>query len=237
MNSTRIRHLFSFICSRGGWGVVGAATIGFAGVYSVSGGEVVNGDFTAGLTGWVTQGSVFGSSGIAVLTDGGTTRSLLDQPIGSAIGMFSLTFDYRDALSSTVPNGALADTLFASIYLSDNLAGLDVSGGGFAEAIPLFDLDSTGAFNVNGTLGPSSKGVDWVKFTLTFNSTHEFLAPVFDLRDLNTINNDSAAAFDNVVLRAVPEPSAAVVALIGIFGVVLCPTRKRCLTGPTRNSR
>ncbi len=165
---------------------------------------VDNGTFDSGLDSWSTSGSAVPSSGIAVLTDSGATRSLLYQPVAAASGAFTLSFDFRGALSATVPDGAVADTFFASIYFADSLAALDVPGGVFADSLALFDLDSTGAFNVNGTLGASSKGADWVKFTLTFNSTHGFLVPVFDLRELNTTDNDSAVAIDNVVLNTAP---------------------------------
>src|SRR5205085_1829814 len=120
-------------------------------------------DFTSGLDPWSTQGSVTASNGVAIVTDSGVTRSLLFQPVTSGTGAFTLSFDFRNALSADVPVGALADTLFASIYFADSLAALDVPNGVFADSISLFDLDSAGAFNLvtNGSVGTSSKGTDW----------------------------------------------------------------------------
>ena len=166
---------------------------------------VSNPGFDSGLDPWSAQGSAAASGGVAVVTDSGVTRSLLSQPISLGPGAFTLSFDFRDALSASTPVGTLADSLFATLYLSDSLATLDVPGGAFADTISLFDLDSTGAFNVNGMLSASAKGAGWQRFTLTFNSVHSVLAPVFDLRDLNTIDNDSAVAFDNVDLETAPN--------------------------------
>jgi hypothetical protein len=75
----------------------------------------------------------------------------------------------------------------------------------FDQAISLFDLDATGSANVTGSIGPSSKGANWSLFSLTFDNTHGFVVPAFDLRDLNLVNDDSAVALDNVTLVEVPE--------------------------------
>ncbi|HZJ16488.1 MAG TPA: immunoglobulin domain-containing protein, partial [Chthoniobacteraceae bacterium] len=166
---------------------------------------LVNGGFDSGLSGWQTQGGVFPSMGVAVLADDSFTSGLLWQPVASLDGRFTLTFDYNNALSASVPQGALADSFFATLYFTDNLATFDIAGGMFDQAISLFDLDATGLANVTGSIGPSSKGANWSLFTLTFDNTHGFIVPAFDLRDLNLVNDDSAVALDNVKLTEIPE--------------------------------
>jgi hypothetical protein len=166
---------------------------------------LVNGGFDSGLSGWQTQGGVFPSMGVAVLADDSFTSGLLWQPVASLDGRFTLTFDFNNALSASVPQGALADSFFATLYFTDNLATFDIAGGMFDQAISLFDLDATGLANVTGSIGPSSKGANWSLFTLTFDNTHGFIVPAFDLRDLNLVNDDSAVALDNVKLTEIPE--------------------------------
>ena len=166
---------------------------------------LVNGGFDSGLSGWQTQGGVFPSTDVAVLADDSFTSGLLWQPVASLDGRFTLTFDFNNALSASVPQGTLADSFFATVYFTDNLATFDIAAGVFDQAISLFDLDTSGPANVTGSIGPSSKGANWSFFTLTFDNTHGFIVPAFDLRDLNLVNNDSAVGLDNVTLSEVPE--------------------------------
>ena len=135
-----------------------------------------------------------------------------------------LRFDFRNALSNNVPVGRVADTFFATLYFTNNAATFDIQGGAFDRAVPLFDLDSAGPFNVNGTIGPSSKGTGWSLFATTFQNTHGFIVPAFELRDFNLINNDSAVAIDNVVM--VPEPGSWVL-IGGLLAGFVCTRRKR----------
>lgn len=167
---------------------------------------VTNGAFADGLDGWEIRGAIAGSSGIAVVTDENANVSLLFQPVEATPGIFEVRFDFRNALSSDVPTGRLADTFFATLYFTNDVTTLDIQAGVFDRAIPLFDLDSRGPFNVNGTIGASSKGAGWSLFTRSFENTHAFIVPAFELRDFNFINDDSAVAVDNVVM--VPEPGS-----------------------------
>ena len=165
---------------------------------------LVNGGFDSGLSGWQKQGGVFPLSGVAVLADDSFTSGLLWQPVASVDGQFTLTFDFRNALSASVPQGTLADSFFATLYFTDNLATFDIAGGVFDRAISLFDLDAAGLANVTGSVGPSSKGANWSLFSLTFDNTHGFIVPAFDLRDLNFVDNDSSVGLDNVALSEIP---------------------------------
>src|ERR1041385_7724923 len=66
---------------------------------------LVNGGFDSGLSGWQTKDGVFSSSGVAVLADDGFTSGLLWQPVASLEGRFTLSFDFNNALSASVPQG------------------------------------------------------------------------------------------------------------------------------------
>lgn len=192
--------------------------------------QLMNGSFDEGLNGWEIRGAVIGSSGLAILTDQNVSKSLLDQPVGATSRVYEVQFDFRNALSNNVPTGTLADTFFATLYFTDNLATFDIDGGVFDHAIQLFDLDSTGPFNVNGTIGPSSKGTGWSLFTLFFQNTNSFIAPAFELRDFNFLNNDSAVAIDNVLL--VPEPGAWLLTSAALVGL----TARHRMRGGERRS-
>ena len=188
---------------------------GFSGMFPLTskGATIVNGDFEDGLAAWEIRGSVAASTGIAVVTDENATASLLFQAVLEEADIVTVEFDFRNALSDTVPAGRLADTFFASLYFTDNLAALDIPAGTYDRAVPLFDLDANGSFNVNGSIGASTKGADWSLFRGSFVNTHAFVVPAFELRELNLINDDSAVALDNVFL--IPEGGALSFALIG----------------------
>jgi hypothetical protein len=186
---------------------------------------VTNGAFEDGLDGWEIRGAIAGSSGIAVVTDENASVSLLFQPVEATPGIFEVQFDFRNALSNNVPTGTLADTFFATLYFTDDVATLDIDGGVFDRAIRLFDLDSGGPFNVNGTIGPSSKGTDWSLFTLFFQNTNAFIVPAFELRDFNFINDDSAVAVDNVLL--VPEPESWLLTSVTLVGLTATHRMRR----------
>jgi hypothetical protein len=194
--------------------------VAFALVFSVqrsarAAAMVTNGTFDQGVEGWEIRGAVAGSTGIAVMTDNNVTRSLFFQPVPATTEKFAIAFDFRNALSSTVPIGRLADTFFATLYFTNNLQTFDIDTGNYDRAVPLFDMDANGAFDVQGTIGPSSKGVDWSRFTAVFDNLHSHVVPAFELRDLNLINDDSAVALDNVVLFVVPEPACPTLAAFG----------------------
>ncbi|HEX5176449.1 MAG TPA: hypothetical protein VFV83_05435, partial [Chthoniobacteraceae bacterium] len=79
---------------------------------------VINGGFDGGIDGWEISGAVVGSSGIAVITDTDAARSLFFQPVPATIEQFAIAFDFRNALSETVPAGRLADSFFATLYFT-----------------------------------------------------------------------------------------------------------------------
>jgi hypothetical protein len=195
---------------------------------------VANGGFDEGLGGWEIRGAVAGSTGIADITDENATVSMLFQPVVATPEKFAVAFDFRNALSPTVPVGRLADTFFATLYFTNTPATFDISTGNYDRAVPLFDLDANGAFNVQGTFSPSSKGADWMRFTAIFDNVHADIVPAFELRDLNLINDDSAVAIDIVILFPIPEPARGTLAAMGA-GVLIGRRRRagawRCMEG------
>jgi len=187
---------------------------------------VMNGTFDESLDPWEIRGTVAGSTGIAVMTDDNATRSLLFQSVPATIEQFAIAFDFRNALSDTVPLGRVADSFFATLYFTDNPQTFDIDTGAYDRALPLFDLDSDGAFNVHGTISESSKGADWSRFTGTFENLHSFVVPAFELRDFNLISDDSAVALDNITIFAIPEPQVPSLAAFGA-GMTIGLTRRR----------
>jgi hypothetical protein len=189
-------------------------------------GETVeNGTFAAQLEDWSVQGGVFGDSAVAVLTDQ-DSRALLHQRVPIEFGEFVLSFDFRNALSTDVPSGTFRDTFFATLYFTDETGAPDIANSPPPDALPLFDLDAGGAYNVHpaARIGSSTKGLGWWSFSLGFQSSHAFAIPAFDLRDLNIVRNDSAVAIDNVSIIQVPEPASC---LLMAAGAVICGGMRR----------
>ncbi|HEX8312003.1 MAG TPA: hypothetical protein VF614_11835, partial [Chthoniobacteraceae bacterium] len=126
-------------------------------------GETVeNGTFAAQLEDWSVQGGVFGDSAVAVLTDQ-DSRALLHQRVPIEFGEFVLSFDFRNALSTDVPSGTFRDTFFATLYFTDETGAPDIANSPPPDALPLFDLDAGGAYNVHpaARIGSSTKGLGW----------------------------------------------------------------------------
>ncbi|MCL5269542.1 MAG: hypothetical protein M1457_03060, partial [bacterium] len=82
---------------------------------------LVNGDFAAGLDGWMALGAADTDGGSARLSDGaGGAGSLLFQIVPLAAGPCVFSFDYASGLSNQVPTGTFADSFFVSRYFVDD---------------------------------------------------------------------------------------------------------------------
>ena len=139
-------------------------------------------------------------------------------------GEHVLEFDLLGELSAESPGGPFGflDTVFASLYFADDLAGFDLSPGSFDDFQELLSLDAGGPFGVNGTVGASPLGGDWLRFELSFESSFDYAIPTFELFEQNFVDGDSRVLVDNVKIRAVdtgpaiPEPGAASLYLIAL---------------------
>ncbi len=183
-------------------------------------------DFSAGLGGWTTTGDVTMASGEAIVGDNNTEISRLSRAYELGAGTFTVEFDYKNDMSDAYqPGHTFPDTFFASLYFTSDTNSFDIDGGQFAASQKLMDLDYQGAFNVDGTVGSSLKGVDWQHFTGTFTTTNQYWVLAFELNDLNQENNDSSARLDNI--RIVPEPGSWCLALFGLMALPSALRRRR----------
>ncbi len=190
-----------------GWGLC-------AGVAPAAG-IVSNGEFTGSLAGWNQEGVIFNTGNQAVFSDSVTTPTGLFQTVavGEEFAGFQISFDVLNGLSPTVPTGFLPDSFFATVYLGSNAFGPTLAGGVFDEAVALFDLDAGGFFGVaaDATLGASSKGAGWTRYTLTAATAGlfegaGFLTVAFQFFDLNDVDGDSTVAVDNVEVTVLSAP-------------------------------
>jgi hypothetical protein len=172
----------------------------------------VNGGFSDGLDSWQTSGGVVALDGLAVMTDTGVTRSLLWQTAPIPAGRFEVSFEFRNLFSGDIPPGTLPDTGFVSVFFFSNSSAFDpLDSATYDGAAALLDLDFNGPFNVppGASLGPSGLGSDYVRYDGSFtNPGSPFAALVFDLVDLNFVNNDSAFVIDSAAVE--PSISAAI---------------------------
>ncbi|HMO50241.1 MAG TPA: PEP-CTERM sorting domain-containing protein [Kiritimatiellia bacterium] len=172
----------------------------------LSGNAVSNGTFEAGLDFWNVTGTVQVLAGEAVISDT-LPFAMLHQTVLLTSGVYTLSFDFRPALSDQTERGRFPDTFFASLYFTDDDSTLDIPGLVFDEAAPLFDLDWMGIFNNQGTVGPSALGPDWFHFTYEFTMVYQYVAVAFELAGINGVNGDSSVRIDNVMIAVVPEPA------------------------------
>jgi hypothetical protein len=185
--------------------------------------EITNGEFDTDLSGWTASGDVMHDAGTAVVGDDGAVYSSLYQAVAGA-GRYRLEFDFLNGLSSDGGNPSFPqfDSLYASVYLIDDLAGFDLAGS-YDDFIALFALDYLGAFDLadGAMVGPSiAKGGSWQHFSLSFQSSYGHLIPAFELNDLNFVPDDSTVGIDNVTLtQLVPSPAPAALVILGLLAL------------------
>jgi hypothetical protein len=206
-----------------------AVALGFATVAAPA--AVVNPGFDQGpdgLADWQVVGSVYNTGQQAVLSDDDPTaaRSMVWQEVSVGAGPHSLEFDLLASLAGVGAPGTLPDTVFVSLYALPTPALFDpVAGTGFSGFLAILDLDRNGvsASAPGLTWGPSPKGPAYLRASLEFTPADAFVAPVFELANLNFLTADSVAAIDNVTITVVPEPRAALL----VFPVLAATALRR----------
>jgi|GEM_PF-6580454 len=183
---------------------------------------MVNGSFDDGLTGWTSQGAVSESSGFALIEEAGVGgTSAVFQSVAVSPDPLVLTFElYIGGMSTTVPAGLLADTVFGTIYFGDAAFGNDATSGTFDEQLSLFDLDRDGVREVapGASREPIPGRTDWERFRVTFSTSRQFATIVVESIDLNGgAAPASVVAVDQFSLELVPEPSVLALLLPGLL--------------------
>jgi RHS repeat-associated protein len=174
-------------------------------------GPLVNGDFSAGLTGWTASGPVGAGRGFAQLREGPSLLTSLRQTFTVPAGARSLSFDLV-ALGLEAPAGALPDAFEASL-----LDGQEMS------LVPTIHPEATAFLNVNpGGAVSTASGVlfDGRHITLDLSglTPGTRAALVFDLIG-NPPGNGAVASVANVRVSADPAAGGfRRVVLAGPFG-------------------
>lgn len=188
-------------------------------------------DFNDGnLDGWTTDGfeTLAGDfevvSGVAVLADGTDSYGALYQGIPLGADRNVLEFDVFNGLSDVADLGIFYDTFFASVYFVDDLSLFDLTTLSFDDEVPLFNMDSSGFFDVFFEIELADLGSGWTHVTYEFDNSFGYAIPTFELVAQNFIYDDSTVGIDNVSIAVVPEPSTT--ALIGL-GMAIMFARRR----------
>jgi hypothetical protein len=174
---------------------------------------LINEDFASGLSGWDIAGAVFEGIGEAAITDENAVRSFLYQGIQLDPGSYEININLKPLLASEEPLGFARDTFFASLYLSTTPELFDPrTPEGFDAFLELFDFDAAGPFDFSGEFMSNPGKPDYVTYSqgFTLESTSTLFA-VFELSDLNGINDNSIVLVDSVVIL-IPEPASALFA-------------------------
>lgn len=190
-----------------------------------------NGEFTGSLGSWTTSGTVFNTGDAAVFSDSVATPTSIFQSaaVPGGLSVFDLSFDVFNGLSSSASGGFVPDAFFATLYRGTQDFGPTLAGGTYDQALALFDMDSSGGYNLaNGaSFGPSPKGAEWTRFVWNSLGIPGFDDPghltlAFEFYNLNGTGSDSVVAIDNVLLTgSVPEPSRFMLLLIAAAGATL----------------
>jgi hypothetical protein len=193
---------------------------------------VDNGDFfVPDLAGWISDGSVSGINGQAVLKDEDSLGNILFQRVGLSGGTYTLSFDFLLSLSDIEVEFSFPDTFFTTLYFTDDAlfdpAACFDNPNLCENNISLFSADHNGQFD--SSLNPLNI---LSPYKTSFSTTFKYIIPTFELYDGNFSSN-STVTIDNVSIAKVeappvPEPGTLVSLGIGLAGLIFAG-RKRFL--------
>ncbi|MCK5793947.1 MAG: hypothetical protein KAH12_04545 [Anaerolineales bacterium] len=170
------------------------------GLVTVSSFAVRNGDFQNSLKFWKYSWNMQFVAGEAVLSDVEDEHAFIFQADSQGTGVFSLSFDFFNGLSTNLPAGRFYDSFYASLYYVDVLSEFITEHDQFDASCGVMDADANGSFNINGNITLSSRGSGWQHFSGTFTNTHTYAVIMFELYDLNAVSGDSTIRIDEVQL-------------------------------------
>jgi len=207
--------------------IITSTIVLFTGSLANSASLLSNPDFDTDLSSWTVAGNAVHSTDFAVLSDDGATSSTIFQGVAAGPSLFALTFDFIGGLSSAVPVGRLPDTAFASVYLGDSAFVSPADAGSFDEVISLFDVDSNGvnSLHPDAMISAHPTRAGWSQLSIQFATGRTNVTPFVELLDQNAIDNDSVVAVDTFNLIVVPEPSTAILGLLGCCVLVIARRR------------
>ncbi|MEN6626146.1 MAG: PEP-CTERM sorting domain-containing protein [Candidatus Sumerlaeia bacterium] len=181
---------------------------------------LINGDFSAGSTGWTSSGVVIYGSSLAILSDF-TGNSGIYQGVQVTPGAgYLYQFDWAAYLGGAMPGTMDAvDTFTPSLYFVNDLSQFSLD-----PLNPVYD-----AVIHFGTIGGPL--ADGGTFTFYFTTPYQYVIPVFELYGTNLFP-DSMVMIDNVRLTdpqspVVPEPATLMLVGGGLAGLGLRLRRKR----------
>jgi hypothetical protein len=168
----------------------------------VSGQDLLsNGDFSSGLTGWKTEGTVVASDGVATLAEG-AGAPVLYQAVSVSGYVYELRFDLDlSGLSSDAGSGVL-DKARLMVYVGTETLSLTPDGA--ADEALLIEADSSGLLSVaeNAQVVPNAAlGAGWYSAVVEVTSDFAAIAPAATLTDGNAIA-DSSVGIVNVVFKS-----------------------------------
>lgn len=181
---------------------------------------VINGDFSAGSTGWTSAGMVLFDGSSALLSDY-TGYSGIYQGVQITPGAgYVYQFDWTALLGGAMPGmlGA-GDTFAPSLYFVNDLSQFSLD-----PLNPVYDA----VIHLGSIGGPFADGGE---FTFYFTTPYQYVIPVFELYGSNLFP-DSVVMIDNVRLTdpqspVVPEPATLMLVGGGLAGLGLRLRRKR----------
>lgn len=175
---------------------------------------IANGYFSSGLESWSSTG------GIAIVLQGGLlydaspVANHLFQEIPMMSTLCRLEFDFRNLLEAETGGGASPDTFFATLYYQTNAAPF-ASGNPGLTSLALFDMDYSGVYNLDGTVGPSSKGPEWLHYSRDVETEDRVTIPFFEVFDFDGVSGNGSVLINNVTL--VPMAASVITVAVGAY--------------------
>ncbi|MFH0730123.1 MAG: PEP-CTERM sorting domain-containing protein [Pseudomonadota bacterium] len=207
---------------------------------------VINGDFSDGLTGWITGGittsdttpDVVATWGdVEVTTDeevflrDGTTSgngvpyySYLYQGVILSSGWYTLEFDFKQPTFSDPKDFTFPDSFYASVFFAGELSSFDLFNMQYGDDIlPLIAFengevifDNDGKTNTD----PNLKGTGWIHYGITFQNNYAFVIPTFEISDYDNDPGSSVVFLDNISITEatapIPEPGTFLLLCAGL---------------------